>query len=97
MKLKDKTAADIVASWYRERSPLPAPLAGRLASRPAMLALDGPDLPEEILEWQEAAKALRWAFVGLRWADPERIRSARDRLHEAEMVLVGACEQGVTT
>lgn len=96
MKLKDKTTADIVASWYRAWQPGPVP--GSLAAlRSAMLALDGPDLPEEIRAWQAAVEAQRQVI-----ANRVAGQAALDgidiwRVVEAGRALFHACAQGVTT
>jgi hypothetical protein len=94
VKLKDKTAADIVASWSRINAWLPGKQPGVVAAlRHAMLALDDPDLPEELIAWQEAVQASQQALF-----DPVegQYDTAVWRAAGAARALRRACQKGVT-
>ncbi|TMJ00860.1 MAG: hypothetical protein E6G97_18165 [Alphaproteobacteria bacterium] len=96
MKLKDKTAADIVATWYRLRAQgwrrHPVALDNL---RSAMLALEGPDLPEELIAWQAAVEAERQMTAELDADNMVPMLSAF-RFVRANQALIEACAEGVT-
>lgn len=104
MKLKDKTTADIVASWYSIENRQPGDIYDSLgALRRAMFALDEPDLPEELREWQEAtrdvAKALNSTSESplIAWIETVRGSPLGLRYIRANRALLRSCQEGVTT
>jgi hypothetical protein len=93
VQLKDKTAADIVASWSRINAWRPG--ADDVAAlRNAMLALEGPDLPEELIAWQEAVQASQQALFD---SVEGQYDTAVWRAAGAARALRRACQKGVTT
>jgi hypothetical protein len=95
MKLKDKTAADIVATWYMRVDWLPGTPRGSLAAlRNAMLALEGPDLPDELRAWQEAVQANQQVIAN---RVVGQYSAVFWRTEEAERALTAACAEGVAT